>query len=148
MQIARLLVSLAILLPQASTAALPESVRLVAPLKDQEAVDGCSWSASSQDVGRGFVFLAEYDDSRSFMNIDGSDLELALVAERGTLKKVGDAMERAYRADGVLVKAKYKATWVCSASNESCEVTRYKVTFDVSKGSRREVVKATGDVGC
>lgn len=121
---------------------------LVAPLKDQHAIDGCAWSASARTVGPGFVFLGEVDDSRSLMNIGGSDVELALASEHGTLEKVGDVMERTFKGHDVLVKAKYRVTWACPKDDDSCEVTRFTVSFDVSKGSKQQTVRAAGDVGC
>ena len=121
---------------------------LVVPLKDQHAIDGCAWSASAPTVGSGFVFLGEIDDSRSLMNIGGSDVDLALTSEHGTLKKVGDVLERTFKAQGVLVRAKYRVTWICPKGDDSCEVTRFNVSFNVSKGSKQQTVRATGEVGC
>ena len=106
MKIARLMIALLILATYGSTALASESARLIAPLKDQGAIDGCSWSASAKELGSGFIFLSEYDDSRSLMNIDGSDIELTLVSGRGQLIVVGDVLERTYQASGVLVGAK------------------------------------------
>lgn len=148
MQIARPAIFLGTVLMLPDPAHSLEPARLVLPLRDQTAIDGCSWTASSIELGKGFIFLSEYDDSRSLMNIDGADVELALVADRGGLKKVGDTLRRSYRADGLSIEATYEATWVCPDGDESCEVTRYKVTLVASKGSRRQVVQATGDVGC
>ena len=121
---------------------------MVGLLTDQGAIDGCAWSASSKAMGHGLVFLAEYDASKALMNIDGSDTAFKLVSVHGSLKKVGDVLEKTFRSGGVLVKARYKATRVCPKDSESCEVTNYAVTFDVSKGVQRQVVNATGDVGC
>ena len=121
---------------------------LVAPLKDQHAIDGCAWSASARTVGPGLVFLGEIDDSRSLMNIGGSDVDLTLASEHGTLKRVGDVLERTFKAHGVLVKAKYRVTWTCPKADDSCEVTRFTVSFNASKGSKQQTVRATGDVGC
>ena len=121
---------------------------MVGLLANQTAIDGCSWSASSKVIGHGFVFLAEYDDSRALMNIDGSDIAINLVSAHGKLKKVGDVLEKTFRSGNVLVKARYKATSVCPKDSESCEVTNYDVTFDVSKGSQRQLVDADGGVGC
>ena len=121
---------------------------LVGPLKDQHAIDGCAWSASAPTVGPGLVFLGESDDSLSLMNIGGSDVALALASEHGTLKNVGDVLERTFNAHGVWVKAKYRVTWTCPKGDDSCEVTRFTVSFNVSKGSKQQTVRATGDVGC
>lgn len=118
------------------------------PLADQGAIEGCSWSASSPSVGSGFVFLGEVDDSRSLMNIDGSDTELTLVYEHGSFARVGDVLERKFEGGGSVVIARYRVTYVCPEAETSCEVTRFAADFEVLKGSERETLSATGDVGC
>lgn len=148
MRFARLIISLVFLLTYGSTLSSAESTHLVAPLKNQGAIDGCSWSASSLSLGSGDIFISEYDDSRSLMNIDGSDVELVMATSQGKLEEIGDILERTYRAEGVSVKARYRATSVCADDDEHCEITEYNAIFDVSKGSKRQVVQATGDVGC
>jgi hypothetical protein len=122
--------------------------RLLAPIHDQGSISGCSWSASSSAVGRGFIYLAELDGSRTLMNIDGVDTDLKLIAEQGRLLKVGDVLDREFKSGDISVRVHYKATWVCPKDSESCEVTEYSAIFDVSKGSRRQRVQASGGVGC
>lgn len=121
---------------------------LVTPLSNQNAIDGCSWSASSPSLGAGYIFLAEIGDEPTLMRIDGSDLRIRLVSESGKLRRVGDALDRTYRSGDVEVTARFKAIWVCPENDESCEVTKYRVTFHVTKGARSQTVEATGDVGC
>ena len=99
-------------------------------------------------MGEGFIYLAELDDSRSMMRIDGTNVELRLVEKKGTLDKVGGVLEKTYRSGSIQVKARYVATRVCPENDAGCEVTKYSVSFEVSKGARTQVVKATGDVGC
>jgi hypothetical protein len=124
------------------------SDRLLAPIHDQKSIEGCSWSASSSAVGNGFIYLAEMDSSKTLMNIDGVDTQLKLVSERGRLLKVGDVLDREFKGGNISVSVHYQATWVCPEDDKSCEVTKYKAIFDVSKGSRRQRVQANGDVGC
>jgi hypothetical protein len=124
------------------------AANLVAPLKNQQTIDGCSWSASAATIGDGFVFLAEYDESRIVMNIGGSDVELRLAEARGQLTKVGDVSERKFVSGDVTVSARYKVTWVCPEDSDSCEVTKFDVTFLVKKGAQSETVDAAGSVGC
>ena len=121
---------------------------LIGPLTDQNAVDGCSWSASSPSVGNGYIFLAEFNDEPTLMHIDGKDRALDIVRQSGTLTEVGDTLERAYQSADVRVSARFTVTWVCPKDDESCEVTRYRATFEVSKSERSQTVEATGDVGC
>ena len=124
--------------------------RLVDTLRDQRAVWGCSWSASSPDVGQGFILLAERDESLLLMNIGGTDVRLALDAgsDTGSPSRVGDRLTKTYSAPSIRVEATYTATWMCPPGAEGCEVTRFDVTFVVTKGDRTETVQGTGEVGC
>nr|CAS02448.1 putative integron gene cassette protein [uncultured bacterium] len=123
--------------------------RLLAPLHNQSAVDGCSWSASSRGVGKGYIFLAEYDQSKILMNIGGVDTDLRLISSRGNLSRLGSVATDVYRSQaGTVVYATYRTTWRCPVGQESCEVTRFDATYEVTTGSRRQVVHGTGAVGC
>jgi hypothetical protein len=150
MKISLPILFLALLGTSVSFAGDKQQGNLVAPIADQTAIDGCSWSASSVRAGTGFIFLAEYDLSRVLMNIDGVDVELKLGSRKGHLKKLGSVANMTYRAKGIAVDATYRTTWLCPEddTSESCEVTRFKATYEVFKGSRHQVVHATGDVGC
>jgi hypothetical protein len=131
-----------------------EARPMVAPLIKQDAIRGCSWQAwtatpSSARGGSPFIFLADRNDSRAVMNIDGSDVALKVEGKSGPLPKIGDVIERRYGAPGIEVKATYKITSDCSESrNESCEVSGYSVTLEVTKDGRTQVVQAMGAVGC
>jgi hypothetical protein len=124
--------------------------RLVRPLQDQSVVLGCAWSASSEDIGPGLILVAEYDESLIVMNIDGTDVRLDLDPSSGAgfPSRIGDRVTKVYTADSLRVEAVYTTTWVCPPNQESCEVTRFDVTFVVKQGNQTETVKATGDVGC
>lgn len=120
----------------------------VGPLVDQRAIDGCAWTARSDEIGTGFVFLGEYGGPKALMNFDGIDVELALVDEKGALVSVGDTLERRFRGPGVAVDATFRATWVCPDHDDACEVTRFEVLIRVAKDGRRQLVRGQGDVGC
>lgn len=125
-----------------------EQQPLLAELENQDRVPGCAWLASAPSLGDGYMFMAEYDDSAAWMNIEGEDTVLEFVEERGTLQSVGDVMERTYKAAGVDVLARYEVTWVCPADTESCEVTRFGATFEVTTADRIQIVAASGATGC
>ena len=143
--------SLAILIPTVCVSGELRPSKLLGPLHDQTAIDGCSWSASSSHVGEGFIFLAEYDQSRVLMNIDGKDTELKRISTNGHLRKLGGVATMVYRSKkGAVVYATYRATWLCPKddTSESCEVTRFNATYAISTRTRRQTINATGDVGC
>jgi len=132
--------------PVACVAAQPE---LVAEVRDQHIIRGCSWSASAPSLGRGLIFLAERDESKIIMNIDGTDVQLTVLKKSGKLQAIGDVVERTYGAPGIEVKARYKVTSDCSgSSSEACEVTGFKATFKVSKNGQTQTIQASGESGC
>ena len=151
MKISVPLLAVAILTPAICLSGELRPAKLLAPLHDQSAIDGCSWSASSTRVGDGFIFLGEHDQSRVLMNIGGTDTELRLISTRGHLKNLSSVATSVYRSkNGAVVYATYRTTWLCPKdhTSESCEVTRFNATYEVSTGTRRQTVNATGDVGC
>src|SRR4051812_29960875 len=101
MQHRKILARIAAVACLVGSAIAAEAPRLIAPLKNQQAIDGCSWSAFAPTIGHGFIFLAEYDESRIVMYIGGSDVELKAVEGRGELKKVGDELFRTFQAGDV-----------------------------------------------
>lgn len=151
MKTSSLVLILAILLPSTCISGELRPAKLLAPLHDQSAIAGCSWSAASSRIGMGYIFLAENDQSRVLMNIDGIDTELQLISTRGHLNKIGSVETNVYRSKkGAVVYGTYRTTWLCpeDGMNESCEVTRFNATFEVTTGSRRQIVHTTGAVGC
>ena len=125
-----------------------DGMPLVGPLVDQGAIDGCAWTARSDELGTGFFFLGEYSGPKALMNFDGIDVVLELVDERGAIGSVGDTLERRFRGPGVAVDATFRTTWVCPVRDDACEVTRFEVLFRVAKDGRRQLVRGQGDVGC
>ncbi len=135
----------------ATTAAdLQSQTRLVGTLRDPAVVRGCSWTASSTDIGSGLIFLAEYDESLIVMNINGTDIRLSRdpSSAAGRPTSVGDRVVKVYTAESARVETTYTATWVCPPDTEGCEVTRFDVTFVVKRGDQIETVEAVGAVGC
>ncbi len=149
MKIPALVIAQLLLFSAASSGRELRETRLLAPLHNQSAIDGCSWSASSRSVGKGYIFLAEYDQSKILMNIGGVDTDLRLISSRGNLSRLGGVATDVYRSQsGTVVYATYRTTWRCPVGRESCEVTRFDATYEVTTGSRRQVVHGTGAVGC
>jgi hypothetical protein len=138
----------------AATAAEPNA--LVGVVKDQRAIQGCTWSAwipskspSSSRIGEGLIFLADRDDSKAVMNIGGHDVTLVVEGTSSRLPVKGEVLKRTYRAPGIEVRAEYTTTADCSTSNnEACEVSAYSVRFEVQQGGQTQVVSAVGTVGC
>jgi hypothetical protein len=126
------------------------AANLVGVLKDQGAIDGCSWSASAKALGKASIFLAEYDESVAIMNIGGKDIHLQLdrKSSTGEVGRAGSQFSRTYTAPGIEVKATYTVTWACPTGRESCEVTKFKVIYSVQAGAATQVIEGRGDVGC
>ncbi len=133
------------------SATLPaDAAGILGVLKNQHAIDGCSWSASAPSIGSGFIFLAEYDESRVLMNIGGADLTLRRDPSltRGKLATVGSQLSEVYISPGIRVDAIFKVTSACRANDEECEDTKFRVTFNIKRGAETQTVQGTGDVGC
>ncbi|MCD9030110.1 hypothetical protein LDO26_18150 [Luteimonas sp. BDR2-5] len=149
MKISLPLLAIALLTPAVCRSGEPRSTNLIAPLHDQSAINGFSWRASSTHAGEGFIFLAEYDQSRVLMNIGGTDTELTPISTRGHLKGLGSVETSMYRSkNGAVVYATYLASWLCPKGSDSCEVTKFNATYEVSTGTRHQIINATGDVDC
>jgi len=141
--------SLAALFTAAAAAhSAPSSI--VGVLKDQAAIDGCSWSAEAPAIGKGFFFLAEYDQSDVLMNLLGADVHLKrnTASTRGTLKKLGETLREVYEGPGIRVEVSYTAIGICGPKDTECEGTRFKAVFKVDAGGSEQTIVATGDVGC
>ncbi|WP_462116762.1 hypothetical protein, partial [Lysobacter xanthus] len=119
----------------------------VGPLKQQNAAYDCYWTAQAPALGPREIFLASAEDgSWAAMNIGGRDVSLRLLSERGSLLP-GHVLVRTFAARGTRVVARFKVTQACAAG-DSCENQDYKVIFEVTQGKRRQIVRATGSVGC
>ena len=151
MKTSALILSIAVLIPSACISGELRPAKVLSPLRDQSAIDGGSWSASSRAIGKGYIFLAEYDQSRVLMNLDGVDTELQRTSTHGNLKRIGSVMTDVYRSKkGAVVYGTYRTTWLCplNGTGDSCEVTKFDVTFEVTTGTRRQIVHTEGSVGC
>lgn len=133
----------------ASISCLAGQSSLIGQVKDRGFIRGCSWQATASSLKDGVIFLAERDESKIIMNIDGADVQLQVAEKSGRLKARGDVLERTYVAPGIKVKARYKVTSDCSGStNEACEVIGFTATFNVSKSGQSQTIQAAGESGC
>jgi len=115
---------LALLLGPVSVVLSADVAPVVAPLNNQNAIRGCSWRAwistpSSSPEMPSFILIADRDDSRAIMNIDGSDVVLKVDGKSGPLPSIGDVIERGYNAPGIEVNAIYTVTSDCSKPSMS-----------------------------
>lgn len=135
--------------PLAQTPASPR----IANIKNSNLVGGCgcyfqSLPESKRRSDR-FIFGAGIDEEYAWMNIDGQDVKLTLVASsKSSVERAGTRSYEKYRADGVSVRADYVVTQVCKSNDENCESTSYAVTFSVRNGGRKRVIKGRGACGC
>jgi hypothetical protein len=121
----------------------------IAPLEDQDAIRGCAWYSTAPSIGEGYIFLAEWDEPEALMNIDGVDVSLQVIGDVATRPTRSGSLVKNYRAPGIDVQGTYTVTWDCSQSDsESCEVTKYRATYEVSKNGLSQTLQATGEVGC
>ncbi|MEO6392162.1 MAG: hypothetical protein ABIP75_09945 [Pyrinomonadaceae bacterium] len=129
-----------------------QSGNLVGRLSASHDGCGCYFSFNRSDYKKSkLIFFASLDnDSDIWMGIDGRDVKLKLVSrvEPKGKERVGSRATEKYSAAGVTVTLVRTVTWVCPPRDESCEVTKYSAVFTVSKGKRKQVVRAVGECGC
>lgn len=96
-----------------------------------------------------FVFQSDAAAIPAWINIDGKDLSLKLVyaspSTNGAL--LGSRYYKKYRANGFSVLIRYVVSATCPEENPDCDEEGHIATIIVSKGGRRQSIKATGMCG-
>jgi hypothetical protein len=96
-----------------------------------------------------FVFQSDLAATPAWMNIDGRDVSLKFIyaspATNGVL--LGSRYYKKYRAKGISVLIRYVVSAVCPEENPDCDEEGHIATIIVSKGGRRQSIKATGMCG-
>jgi hypothetical protein len=130
------------------------NVGLIRNITGAVEVQGCGCYFQSPNKARNsnrYLFFEDFSEGSPLMNVDGKDIRLKLVSSSepsGGVKKRGEGFSRNYVAGEVKVHMNFVTTSVCAPNDESCESTRYEVTVSVSKGGRKQTVKAVGGCGC
>jgi hypothetical protein len=112
---------------------------------------GCDLQlAGEKRSSRRYIFFENDSDGVPYMNIDGRNVRLKLVSSTEPYRRAerkGERFSRSYTSGDVRVRMDIVVTSVCAPHDEQCEFTGYKATVTVSKGSRKQTVKATGGCG-
>ena len=111
---------------------------------------GCSIYGTASDLGRDRYVLMSNLDGDAIVNLDGKDTRLRLVGQKdkqGDLK-IGDHTSQPYSGGEVRLRADFFVTRVCPPTDESCEVTWYRVKVKVYRRGRRTLAWARGMCGC
>ena len=113
---------------------------------------GCDFQLAGESrSSRRYIFFEDDSDGVPYMNIDGRDVRLKLVSSTEPYRRAerkGERFTRSYTTEGgVRVRMDIVVTSVCAPNDEACEFTGYKATITVSKGSRKQTVKAAGGCG-
>lgn len=133
-------------LPQ--NASKPRLVRNL--IREELAGDcGCYFRFRGANTNSHHYMFVEPADDDSWMNIEGKDIRLRLIAETDRAnERVGSRHVKKYVGEKLSVSGTYVATRVCKPGEENCGSHEYKAQFVVRKGRRVETVKATGWCGC
>jgi hypothetical protein len=121
-------------------------------IRDTGAFDGagCSlWLAGDRTGSeKRYIFFSDLEN-QAVMNIDGRDVHLAPTgpSERPSESKLGGHARSSYQAGGLRVVVRYTVTGVCAPADESCEVTKYRATLTVTRGTAKRMVAAHGECG-
>jgi hypothetical protein len=124
---------------------------LIGNLKKTHKTYGCDCTlqtlkASKNTTHARFVFESDAARTPAWMNLDGSDVELKLVYASLSTKGVtrGSRSHSKYRANEVSVLIKYVVSATCPEENPDCDSVGYTATITVTKGSRKQTIKAIG----
>lgn len=116
--------------------------------KDIEIGCGCAVLNQRDDY---LVFSQPEHDAPATVRIDGQKRSLRWVSsnEGSGAPKLGDTFYRSYRDGSTKMRINYKTNFVCGPSDDSCEVTRYKVDILLQQGARRNhLYNLKGECGC
>ena len=112
---------------------------------------GCDFQLAGESrSSRRFIFFEDDSDGVPYMNIDGRNVRLKLVNSTEPYRRAereGERFIRGYTSCDVRVRMDIVVTSVCAPNDEACEFTGYKATITVSKGGRKQTVKAVGGCG-
>lgn len=127
---------------------------LIGNLKKVQRNIGCdcklqTLKESRNDIQNKFLFQAELQGSPAWMNIDGRDMELKLVYASPRTKGItlGSRYHKRFVGKGISVLIKYVVTEVCPEENDACDEEGHSATITVTKGARKQTIKAKGMCG-
>lgn len=135
----------------AQTRAGNNGAKLISTIRDSNLADGCGcyFKLPSQRSSSAFVFMTIYktNGTTTYMNIDGRDTALRLESstQSSGRDRRGSRHTEVYRSGNVTARVDYVVTKP-SAPGE--EVTKYSAIITVTKGDRRQVLRAVGECGC
>lgn len=109
---------------------------------------GCSvWRGSDETL----VWSELGEKEPAVVRVDGTRKELRWISstERSGTPRLGDRFQRVYSDGSLKLTLRYVTTFVCSAGDEGCEVTRYRVNTLLEQGTARSQLRnLKGDCGC
>jgi hypothetical protein len=131
----------------------PQPARLIGGVENQALArdSGCRYARRDAQPSAPYIFISGAADT-VLMNIDGRDVRLQLVSTRARQRRKnrtyrGDRFVTLYRADGATVRVVETVTDACRYGDSLCEFNFLRAVITVSKGQRREVVRAAGACG-
>lgn len=139
----------------ARVAVLGGGASMIGKIRSTDSVEGCGYyikyPSKTKAKPREYLFFEKTgeDVSWALMNIDGRDVRLRLTrvneppsfASRGYRPR--DKFTRIYSAGSITVTANFTVV-----SRRGAELTTLNVTFTITNGDRREMIKGVGEVGC
>lgn len=130
------------------------SKSMIQYVKNTSIVDGCSCSFQKEmdfkKSNYNFIFLSEVEENPAWMNIDGKDVKLKLIQKKMAKNFKMGAKDVLFFVgpDDIQVKQTRSINFMCKKSDVECEYTGYKSSFEVQKGTQKEIVDLLGGCGC
>lgn len=125
-------------------------------LKDTPAcADYYHFAGQSFDSPELMFYMSAGNEEETWMNIDGKDVRLKFVSKTKPTKldgaggeSIGSRTTEIYSAPGITVKITFTVSWICEGNVDNCEAVGSMAIFKVTKGKRRQTVRAAGMFGC
>jgi hypothetical protein len=122
---------------------------MIGYIKDEDLVDMCGCSFEHITSERGYTFASDPVVETAWMNLDGVDINLKRTYSRGSkVFRIGSRYTEVFEAEGVKAVLVKVVIRICKKPSPECETTGYNVTITVTKGGRKQIVKAKGQCGC
>ena len=123
---------------------------LIGYIKNEDLVDRCGCAYEHPTRDRGYTFSSDGEVKEAWMNIDGQDVKLKRTYFSGSKRRarIGNKYVEIFEAEGIKVLIVRTINRLCVPYTPECETTGYRVRITVTKGGRKESVRAGGQCGC
>lgn len=124
---------------------------LIGSILERETASGCGcyFYYPKENESYGSSILQTEIGEKGILHINGKTIRPIVVGKGyDSQSKVGGKAKLTLKDDNVDIKAYLTAVKVCGKEHESCKVTDYSVTLDITTKSGKISIPAWGQCGC